>query len=92
MNNLHISYDLQQPGRNYEAVINCIKQLGSWAKIHDSFWYVKSTLTAQQANKRLEAVLDTNDVVYVVDSSTNEAAWNQLPPAVTDHIQTNWNK
>jgi hypothetical protein len=37
-NNLHVSYDLNSPGQNYEAVIERIKKLGSWAKIHYSFW------------------------------------------------------
>lgn len=92
MHNLHISYDLKQPGRDYDKVSKCIKSLGSWAKIHESFWYVKSTLTAQQALKKLEAMVDINDVVYVVDSFSNEAAWNQLPSKVTEHIQTNWNR
>lgn len=90
MANLHISYDLREPGRNYEKVSNCIKSLGSWAKIHKSFWYVKSPLTADEAVAKIKAVLDANDLVYVVDASSNHAAWNALPPAVTDHLQTNW--
>jgi len=46
-NNLHISYDLNVSGQNYEAVIAKIKTLGGWAKIHKSYWYVNSVLTAK---------------------------------------------
>jgi hypothetical protein len=65
-NNLHISYDLHEPGKNYDRVIGAIKQLGSWAKIHYSFWYVKSNLTAAQARDAVVRALDANDSVYVV--------------------------
>jgi hypothetical protein len=40
-NNLFISYDLYNPGQGYEAVIEEIKSLGGWAKVHQSCWYVK---------------------------------------------------
>lgn len=33
MNNLFISYDLKNPGQNYERVMNAIKGLGSWARV-----------------------------------------------------------
>jgi hypothetical protein len=59
-NNLHISYDLNVPGQNYEAVIAKIKTLGGWAKIHKSYWYVNSVLTAKQACDAVWAVMDVN--------------------------------
>ncbi len=89
-NNLHISYDLNQPGQNYEAVIKKIKELGSWAKVHKSFWYVSSTRTASEAVDFIKPALDKNDQVYVVDAQRNEAAWNSLPADVEKHIQTKW--
>lgn len=91
-NNLHISYDLYAPGQNYESVIERIKQLGSWAKIHKSVWYVSSTFTSSQAVAHLKPVLDTNDRVYVVDATNNDASWNTLPKNVADHIKDRWNR
>jgi hypothetical protein len=89
-NNLHISYDLITPGQNYQAVIDKIQQLGSWAKIHKSFWYVNSTMTARQAVDFIRPALDVNDKVYVVDATNNNSAWNALPDEVADHIQKQW--
>lgn len=91
-NNLHISYDLYAPGQDYEAVIEKIKELGSWAKIHKSFWYVNSTFTASQAVDHIKPALDTNDQVYVADTTNNNASWNSLPEAVANHIKDQWTK
>lgn len=91
-NNLHISYDLNSPGQNYDAVIERIKQLGSWAKIHYSFWYVDSAYNASQAVEYIKPALDANDRVYVVDATNNVAAWNTLPTNVADHIKDRWFK
>lgn len=91
-NNLHISYDLNSPGQNYDAVISRIKELGSWAKIHKSFWYVNSSYTPNQAVDHIKTALDANDQVYVVDATNNVASWNTLPTNVSNHIKDQWFK
>ncbi len=67
-----------------------IKKLGAWAKIHYSFWYVKSTLTAEQARNALLPILDVNDSLYVVDATNNNAAWHNLAPERAGFIHANW--
>jgi hypothetical protein len=89
-NNLHISYDLHEPGKNYDSVIAAVKGLGSWAKIHYSFWYVKSNLTAEQARDAIVRVIDANDSVYVVDSTNNNAAWKNISPEAAQYIRDHW--
>jgi hypothetical protein len=89
-NNLHISYDLNQPGQNYEKVIERIKTLGSWAKVHKSFWYVDSNLSASEACAKVWEVMDSSDTVYVVDSTNNNASWQNLSQTVSDHIKKHW--
>ncbi|RLL64603.1 hypothetical protein D8666_22615 [Ochrobactrum soli] len=91
-NNLHISYDLMNPGQNYDAVIDAIKGLGSWAKIHKSFWYVNSTYSAAEARNIVWGVMDSNDKLYVVDATNNEAAWENLSDEVSNHIKNQWTK
>jgi len=92
MNNLFISYDLNDPGQNYAKVIDTIKALGSWAKVQKSFWYVKSTLSAQEAVTKVWAVMDKNDSLIVVDASNRNASWQGLDPVVAKHIIDNWSK
>lgn len=89
-NNLHISYDLYAPGQNYELVIAAIKELGSWAKIHKSFWYVNSLYTATQACTHVWNVMDGNDTIYVVDATNDTASWQNLSDEVQTHIQREW--
>jgi hypothetical protein len=89
-NNLFISYDLMSPGQKYDAVQNAIKQLGSWAKIHFSLFYVNSSYTAEQAAKHVKAAMDTNDKLIVIDTSSNNAYWYNLPDEVAQAIRANW--
>jgi hypothetical protein len=64
-NNLVVSYELNNPGQNYEKVIAAVKDLGSWAKVHKSVRYVRSAYNATQAVEKLWAVMDANDSVFV---------------------------
>lgn len=91
-NNFFVSYDLNSPGQDYSKVIDAIKSLGSWAKIHKSFWYVKSTLTAEQAAKKVWAYMDSNDSLIVVDSTNNDAYWYNLSEQVSKHMQDQWKR
>lgn len=91
-NNLHISYDLNSPGQDYDEVIKAIKSLGSWAKIHKSFWYVNSPKTAKEACAIVWAKCDKNDTVYVVDATNNSATWQNIPPDSSKHIRDQWLK
>lgn len=91
MNNLTISYDLYKQGQNYQAIIDAIKALGSWARVHKSVWYVKSSFSASQVVEKLRRVTDANDSIYVVDSTNNQAAWFNLDQKVSDFLMENWN-
>lgn len=89
-NNLHISYDLHAPNQNYDGVIERIKELGSWAKIQKSYWYVDSAYTAREAVNHVWSVMDADDTIYVVDASNGNAAWENLSDNVSKHIRDHW--
>lgn len=89
-NNLFISYDLNSPGQGYDEVFNAIKSLGNWAKVQKSFWYVSSTYSAEQAAEIVWAKMDRNDSLIVIDASSNDASWYNLPREVSNYIQENW--
>ncbi|MGQ2942443.1 MAG: hypothetical protein ACT6Q7_00425 [Blastomonas fulva] len=91
-NNLHVSYDLMAPGQNYDGVITKIKELGNWAKIGYSFWYVNSSYTASQARDHIVAALDSGDKLYVVDASNGVAAWHGLSGQVSEFVRDKWPK
>lgn len=89
-NNLFISYDLMNPGQNYDKVIEAIKSLGSWAKVHQSFWYVNSQYSSRQAAEHVWKFMDRNDKLLVADTSNNDAYWYNLDNIVSEHIQKQW--
>ena len=90
-NNLLISYDLISPSQDYDAVIDRIKTLGSWAKIHKSYWYVKSDYTASEACKEIWAVMDNNDKIFVCDATNGDSAWKNLSDKISSFIVDKWN-
>ncbi|NNT93892.1 hypothetical protein [Stutzerimonas nitrititolerans] len=91
-NNLFVSYDLNTPGKDYSKVIDAIKALGSWAKVQKSFWYVNSSLNAEQAASRVWAAMDSNDSLIVIDATQNDAYWYNVLPEVAKHMQDNWKR
>jgi hypothetical protein len=89
-NNLFISYDLYQPGQDYDSVIEAIKSLGNWAKVQKSLWYVKSNLSASQASEKVWKAMDQNDKLIVIDATNNNASWYNLSEEVSEFIKNNW--
>lgn len=89
-NNLFISYDLHQPGQRYDRVSDAIKQLGTWAKVHYSLWYVKSEYDATQAVTHVWAAMDSNDKLIVINATNNSASWKNLDPVVSKFIVDQW--
>jgi predicted P-loop ATPase/GTPase len=91
-NSLFISYDLYNPGQDYEKVAEAIKSLGNWAKVQKSFWYVNSTYTASKAVDKVWSKMDGNDSLVVVDATNKNAAWRNLDEKVSKFIQDHWAK
>lgn len=91
-NNLFVSYDLINPGQNYGAVIDAVKGLGEWAKVHKSLWYVNSSYSASDAHDVVRTEMDQNDKLLVIDATNNNAAWTNLSDEVSDFIQEQWNQ
>lgn len=62
-----ISYDLKQPGRNYDDLYSVIKSADDWAHAMDSLWFINTTESVKVWSNRLRQVLDENDWILVVD-------------------------
>lgn len=88
--NLFISYQIKSPDQVYFSLVDEIKKLGSWTRIHQSYWYVKSSLTAEQAAQRVWSKMGKNDLLIVVDASNNTQYSYNLNPDVEKHIKHQW--
>lgn len=69
-----VSYDLQKPGRNYEAVYTALRSYPRWARVNESVWAIVANSTAAEIRDRLLPLIDANDRIFVVKSGV-EAAW-----------------
>lgn len=71
--NYLISYDLNTPGKNYEALYEAIKGAsnGVWCKPLRSVYIIQSSLSAKAIYDRLVPCLDKNDNVLVVEITQN---------------------
>lgn len=92
MNNLFISYDLIAPGQHYDRVSTAIKELGDWARIHYSLFYVKSAFGSEEAANHVRAAMDANDTLIVIDASRNAATHFRVGPAAVQQMQALWSR
>jgi len=89
-NNLLISYDLFSPDKDYVNVDEAIKSLGGWARVHQSFWFVKSKHSAPDAAKIVWEAMAPKDSLCVVDATNNNVAFYNLELRVHDYMKKHW--
>ena len=75
MTAFNITYDLTQPGRNYEGLFEAIKSTGKYWHYLDSTWIVLTQETAIQLWNRLAKKIDRNDSVLVIEVRNNVSGW-----------------
>lgn len=77
-----VSYDLRQPGRNYEPLWQDLRNAGG-VRALESLWLVDVNQTAVQVRDLLRTHLDANDRIMVVEITPAAAwaGWALLPPA-----------
>ena len=61
-----ITYDLHNPGRNYEPLYQAITKYPC-IKLTESCWAIRSNLTAIQIRNVLLPCIDSNDTLFVCD-------------------------
>lgn len=84
---ISISYDLRNPGRDYDTLYSAIKDVGStWAHPLESMWIVVTSKTCAQVRDVLSKVVDQNDQLLIADFGPNWASWN-ISKDVTDWLK-----
>ena len=78
MNSLIIVYEIGQselPNVNYQPLYDAIRAYGTWARIADSCWAIRTEQTAVQVRDALLRLLRQGDRLFVVQTA-HIAAWN----------------
>lgn len=83
---LSITYDLHNPGRDYEDVIATIKSASSYTHPQDSMWLIDTALSPSDWRDKLKSAGDPNDEYFVVKLAQNWASFNM------DASSVNWLK
>ena len=76
-NNIFISFSLKAAEKNQQIhPINRIAQIGPWAPISRTTWYVSSSISTKDAFHYMLHGLESGDqAMYVFDSQGNQAVW-----------------
>ncbi len=83
-----ISYDLHNPGQNYETLLKRIKAYNGWAKLGGSAYVIISDDNAVTIRDNLTEILDSNDVIFVGRLNA-PAAWYGMSDEVSDWLSNN---
>lgn len=80
-----ITYDLSQPGQNYETLLQRIKSYPQWARLGGSAYIILSDKSHIEIRKYLQEALDANDKLFVGVVSA-PAAWYGLGTEVSNWL------
>lgn len=73
---LVVTYDLHNPGRDYDDVIKTLKTASSWAHPQGSVWLIDTLLPPSDWVDKLRAAGDPNDEYFVSKLHRSWASWN----------------
>jgi hypothetical protein len=68
-----VTYDLKQPGRNYQPVYDYLKKY-TYCKGMESVWLLDTTNPTETIRNHLQLIVDRNDVVFVTRLQRDWAA------------------
>ena len=72
-----VSYDLRQPGRNYNDLYEALKSFEGWGKLTESCWALITKRDSVEIRDILLKYIDANDRLFVMKGG-KEAAWRTL--------------
>ena len=74
-NNVFISFSLSETSDKHQQLIHCITDLGIWAPLSKTIWYLSTMTSSKKVFQSLLNVLDTGDQLCVFDSHGQLALW-----------------
>jgi hypothetical protein len=87
MAKLLITYDLNQPGRDYARIIGRIKQYPNWCHALESLWFVISDAGAAAVRDDLMTYVDSSTKILVIDTTGDFMAWTGLSTEVSEWLK-----
>lgn len=66
-----ISYDLNEPDKDYSSIINAIKSYETYCRVLKSQWFIRSDKTAAEIEEHLLKHIDGNDRLLICEFGKN---------------------
>jgi hypothetical protein len=88
--NLFVAFETRDPVREPSLVLAAIEEIGQAVRLFSTFWYVRSRLTAAEAARQLEEIMEPNDTLLVVNASLGEAAAFNVDDTSIEWMQKRW--
>jgi hypothetical protein len=70
--NLFVSFQTHDASRGAALILGAIEELGEAVRVYRHLWYVRSELTAEEAARRVWALMDPADSLIVIDATASE--------------------
>lgn len=86
---LLVTYDLKQPGRNYDPVFKYLRQY-THCKQMESAWLLDTTNSTKTVRDHMQQVVDANDIVFVVRLMQDWGSFNYGCAAWLNDPARNW--
>lgn len=71
---LMVGYDLNQPGQEYEDLMDAIKGYGAWWHHLDSTWFIQTDDSPSEVRQHLQKFIDKGDELLVIRVVRNWSA------------------
>lgn len=71
-----ITYDLCNPGKNYDALYKYINSYAIWARITESCYFISTEKSCADIRNEINAIIDSNDRVFIAELTGNVAGHN----------------
>lgn len=89
-NSIFVGYELDRPDRNYAAVEEAIKSLGTALHLKTSLWFLSTSYSVESVFQRVRAVQQVQDKLIVIDPVTNSGKWTLGSAAMNEALKRLW--
>jgi hypothetical protein len=86
---LLVTYDLRQPGRNYQPVHDYLKQF-TYCKGLESVWLLDTTVPPSTIRDQINKVIDRSDVTFVGRITQEWSAFGYFCAEWLNKPERNW--
>jgi hypothetical protein len=85
---LIVTYDLAEPSRNYEALLERVKSYASWARLGGSSYLILTDKAPVDVRDYIRDAMQEGDKLYV-GAAPAPSAWSGMSDDVTSWIHAN---